>query len=347
MTGVRDTQPIVGWRLLLRAVAGLAAAALASCSGGGQGSGIMLFPSTTAGPHNDAAASEVSHGDAAVPKTTMTVKPSPGASHDAGMAVTAPARARDAAVAPGKDAGVAPSTGEFTPMSLVGSYAMRITHRDTITVGLVGTASMLTVVLATADIEYDPNMGALRLSVTLCDYHLGDMGEKHLMDLTLSIPSAALAATQLDPATITVSQSSAGDMTWQSTELHGPAGWKWSSPSDALPTDAADSRVFDQDHDGNPGVTVHFTGHAMGTLYLAMVYRWLFSGTVTAAGDLVGATKSMCQETLLGSDQDSLVVNSFERTPDPDTTDDKVSIVRQIAAMSCGDVIANESGLFQ
>src|SRR5262249_41619421 len=161
---------------------------------------------------------------------------------------------------------------------------------------------------ATADIDYDAKMKALQLHATLCDYQLGDMGEKHLMDLTLSIPSAALSQTQLDPATIQVSQDSSGAMTWQSTELHGAAGWKGSAASDALPKDSGDARIFDQDHDGNPGITVQFTGHAMGNLYLAMVYRWLLSGSVSANGDLVGAAQSMCQETLLGSDQDPVVV---------------------------------------
>jgi hypothetical protein len=151
--------------------------------------------------------------------------------------------------------------------------------------------------LLTADIQEDTLARAVRLNVTLCDYQLGNIAtEKHLEDLVLTIPPSALTTTRFDPAIINVKLSAAAGAeattgtTWQSTEVHGGEGWKWSSLADALPTDPKDARIFDQDADGNPGVTLTFTGHSAGSVYLAMDFRWMFSGTMSANADLVGAT---------------------------------------------------------
>jgi hypothetical protein len=318
---------------LYRAMAGNAASAM-----GTGGAARMDGAGTTGSTHEPSATTHGSGGEKSTTSTTTAQ------AMDAGMA-KAPA---DAQVLRPLDAAImaAPSKDGSAPMPLVGSYALRITQRDTVTVGLVGTASLLTIVLGTAEVAPDPQQQGLNLKVTLCDYRMGSALEKHLTDLVLSIPSAGIGSIHLDPATISISQDSGSMMSWEASELRGTAGWKPASPSDAPPKSPTDPRVMDQDNDGNPGVSVIFTGHDNGTLYLAMLYRWMLSGTVAANGDLTGSTKSMCKEALLGSDQDPLLVTSFERVPDADTTDDTVRFVRQTKSLSCDEVLANKSTLF-
>lgn len=252
-----------------------------------------------------------------------------------------------AAAAPQAGAGAVVEGEAGADPALVGTYGVRIAQRDSVTVGVVGTASMRTVVLATAEIQADPESDALRLSLSFCDYRVApDAVEKHLDDLALTLPSAVLSSTELDAVELTTGGGSGEPRTWRTGELHGVAGWQWGSPTDALPTSAQDARVFDQDEDGQPGVSAVFAGHTMGSLYLAMVFRWSFAGTVEENGDLSGENLSTCAETLLGSDQDSSIVSSFQRVPDPDPSDNTVYLARTPAPLSCAELLEAATDLF-
>lgn len=228
--------------------------------------------------------------------------------------------------------------------TLVGSYAARIKYRDWVTVGIAGSGSLVTTVFATAEISDDPAAETVRLSVQMCDSRIA-APDKHLQDLVVTIPETSLREALLEPATLQVGRVD-GTVRWKTDELHGAAGWEWSSPSDDLPVFDDDPRVLDQDDDGQPGISADFTGHATGSLYLALVYRFLFSGSVASDGELTGTTKSDSREALLGSSEALLVGMTIERAPDAETADNTVRLTRQSSPLTCDELVAQQDTLF-
>jgi hypothetical protein len=232
-----------------------------------------------------------------------------------------------------------------TEQSLVGTYAAQIKYRDVLSVSIVGTNSMLTNILAVAAIREDPSDHKPRLNLSLCSSRTANPYLKHLMDLVLTVPAQVLNATHLDPAVVHLT-GSGSSMTWSADEVHGSSGWSWTSPSDDMPVLPDDPRVVDQDGDGNPGVTLNFNGHVSGSLYLAMVYRFMFSGTVAANGDLTGTTLSTSKESLLGSDLVFLTCATITRMADSDTSTNTVRFVRQADGFDCDKLIAGADAIF-
>ncbi len=118
------------------------------------------------------------------------------------------------------------------------------------------------------------------LQLTFCgeENSLTDTSGNPIALAQTTIPPALAGALAASPVSIPLP----GDGT-----LHaGPLAWLWgvqglSNPTtDPLPTAAGDPHVWDQDGDGNPGVTVDVT-NPNGQLYLVKRALWTFgSGTV-------------------------------------------------------------------
>ncbi len=229
--------------------------------------------------------------------------------------------------------------------ALVGNYAAVIKYRDVITVGIAGTGSLVTTVLGAAEIKDDPGTKSVRLGMSLCEARVGAQ-TKHLLDLDISVPKAALTGATMAPVALRATRDGA-KVTWKADELRGVAGWKSASATDALPKRDDDPKLLDQDSDGKPGVTATFGGHAMGTIYLALDYRFVLAGSVEANGDLSGTTVSTSREGFLGSSELLLVGSTIERMADPEVADNTVRMVKKNGALSCDDVIAARDALLR
>jgi hypothetical protein len=83
----------------------------------------------------------------------------------------------------------------------------------------------------------------------------------------------------------------------------------------------------------------------MGTIYLALDYRFVLSGNVEANGDLAGATTSQSREGLLGSSELLLLGATIDRMTDPDVADNTVRLVRKTAPLSCDELLAQRDTL--
>lgn len=236
--------------------------------------------------------------------------------------------------------------------TLIGSYAARIKYRDNVTVGVAGSGSLVTTTFATAEVRDDPAAKEVRLEMTLCDSRSA-APEKHVADLVVTMSEAALKQTKLGPIALKATRS-AGSVRWEVDGLLGAAGWKPASATDAPPTVWDDPRIFDQDGDGEPGVTADYggmlndTSHETGTLHLAVAYRFRFAGDVAADGELAGATTSGTQEVLLGSSEAVLVLTgaTIVRKAEPDPANNTVRLKRQTSALSCAQVVAQKATLF-
>jgi hypothetical protein len=116
--------------------------------------------------------------------------------------------------------------------------------------------------------------------------------------------------------------------------------------STPLPVDSAEaeaephaSRIWDADDDGNPGMTSHIQGVAIGDVYFIQRRRFDWEGLVLSEDRLVGLTTSRPEKTVIGADND-LLNNQFTEGPHPDPKQAWFEQVRLADGAGCDDVIA-------
>lgn len=123
--------------------------------------------------------------------------------------------------------------------------------------------------------------------------------------------------------------------------LDDPAG-------DALPDDPADSRVFDQDGDGEPGVTVHVDQALLGEGDVYVVQRAIttYDGVVVRADRVEGYLRSETEQSVLGASEWWLELEVAPPEPDPDESHSYFVMQQMDDASTCADVIAQRDALF-
>lgn len=89
--------------------------------------------------------------------------------------------------------------------------------------------------------------------------------------------------------------------------------------NEALPMDVADPRVFDQDNDGHPGMTVRveIMGLISGEVYVVQRNRNRLVGTVVSPGFIQGTIEWETEQVVLGASSPFLV-SGGQGSPDPD-----------------------------
>jgi hypothetical protein len=246
------------------------------------------------------------------------------------------------------DASSLPPAAYDAAKTLAGSYASLMKFRKVISIsGSLGSFNALAALYSSVEITADPVKRVVVLTATECHMDLTGTGTGGLQGAMLVVPDAVMTTTHIDSAALSVS-SDGGAKEWSLTELHGPVGWKWSSPSDATPTSAGDSRVFDQDMDGNPGVTMHLWW--AGTdypLYYVQAQRDALSGSLAANGELTGVTVDSGDQNLIGGSTSALGGASVSWAADPNTADNSVRMVPVPAPLTCAQLTAQASTLFQ
>lgn len=114
--------------------------------------------------------------------------------------------------------------------------------------------------------------------------------------------------------------------------------------TDSLPTDASDPRVWDQDEDGNPGVTVRITGLTDGEVYV--VQRDIHSIDAVVGGDHIdGLVSWSTEQVVLGSDNPVLNMQT-QSAKDPDPSASYVRSTRVQEAVDCAGILASRDSLF-
>jgi len=109
--------------------------------------------------------------------------------------------------------------------------------------------------------------------------------------------------------------------------------------NETLPTDAADSRVFDQDNDGHPGMTVRveIMGLINGEVYVVQRNRNRLIGTVISAGFIRGTIEWETEQVILGASSPFLA-SGGQGTPNPDP-ERNFFLARRIDQMlDCADI---------
>ena len=109
--------------------------------------------------------------------------------------------------------------------------------------------------------------------------------------------------------------------------------------NDALPSDATDPRVFDQDNDGHPGMTVRLEimGLISGEVYVVQRNRNRLVGTVVSAGFLRGTIEWETDQVILGASSPFLA-SGGQGSPDPDPERNFFLAKRIDPALDCADI---------
>lgn len=128
--------------------------------------------------------------------------------------------------------------------------------------------------------------------------------------------------------------------TWERTRSAIALGVRLDQPSeDSLPESADDERIWDQDEDGNPGVTLEVSGLIEGALYVVIRYADTLSGELSDDGELIGEARDETEQVVVGASSEVLRIN-VSATPVNDPELNKVMAFRLTADADCDAVIS-------
>lgn len=251
---------------------------------------------------------------------------------------------------PGQDgsAPAGPPSNYDVAKTFIGPYGGLLKFRKIETVGSFGTFNALVSIYATVQIADDPANKMVSITASPCHLDLTGMGTNLLNGAMLTVADVVMTTTTLEPAPFAVQSNDGGAVTWTTGELYGPIGWHSSSSSDMIPTMSSDSRVFDQDMDGNPGCTLDVLFQGLTTkVFFVQTQKDVLSGGVDSKGNLTGTTVDTGEQVVIGSDNSLLqgVMNMW--TPDPNMMDNTVQIVKVPSALTCTQLMSQASTLFQ
>jgi len=141
----------------------------------------------------------------------------------------------------------------------------------------------------------------------------------------------------MDPATGTPSLERRIVFPWNTQVL----GARLMDPeNEALPTDVADPRVFDQDNDGHPGMTVRvqIMGLISGEVYVVQRNRNRLIGTVISPEFFRGTIEWETEQVILGASSPFLA-SGGQGSPDPDPERNFFLARRIDPLLDCADIV--------
>jgi hypothetical protein len=116
--------------------------------------------------------------------------------------------------------------------------------------------------------------------------------------------------------------------------------------NDALPTDPTDNRVFDQDNDGHPGLTVKLTGLIDGEAYVVQRLISSYDGAAVTKDHLQGKLGFSSEQVILDSQPAAIKNAQPTGSPDPVACDSHFDASRLPASADCQYVVNNAGTLF-
>jgi len=251
---------------------------------------------------------------------------------------TAYADQADAAAEPG--GGSAPTGGSAAPGTagaFTGTWAQRQVTVANVDVPVVGTTRTPTVSLLLVEATPAEAPGVFDLRLIICGIEIG--AETDLARTV--VPDAFLASLPIVERRATLEADGAYRVDWL-TQVHGA---RLADPeNDALPTSADDPRVFDQDEDGRPGLTVRVTGLVDGEVYVAQRGRDRMLGRFVD-DQVDGLVEWTSEQTVLDAEVDLLRMPVPTR-PEADPEAHVFGMRRLPAGSTCADVLARRPTLF-
>jgi hypothetical protein len=222
-------------------------------------------------------------------------------------------------------------------VDLSGAWVSLKVLSDSVTFPLVGDVLRTTTLIQRVTIETSGDALTPRSTYCLAEFDNGPA-------LLTTIDSQFLCA--LEPVTVAAAIDASGCFAqpW-STEVHGV---QLDHPeTDPLPTDVGDPRVFNGDHDGKPGITVHARafGFIAGDVYIIQRLRTRLVGNVVSPDRIEGIVEGSVEQVILGA-TNSLFLGTVTSRPDPVPSHSYFVLRRVNPASTCDEILVDRAGLF-
>lgn len=176
-----------------------------------------------------------------------------------------------------------------------GRWVMVQRTTSSASIPVVGEINATTTVISLHDLRSED--GRLKGGGTLCDIEIQSGS-----DLVNTILPAAFRKALPPPALDAMIPIEDGALRLKQARRTVVVGAQLDTPeSETLPTKASDPRVFDQDGDGKPGVTVRVEGIVSGSIYVVQRSWTRFDGTFLSDGTFGGKLFFGNEQVVLGS----------------------------------------------
>ncbi len=136
-------------------------------------------------------------------------------------------------------------------------------------------------------------------------------------------------------------ESTGGALKLTREEVVMPLGVRLDDPwNDPLPTDKDDPRIWDQDEDGHPGISVDLKGMGLsGKVFAIRKERGYWSVVLQDDGRLVGQIFDSSEQEIIGATNPVLKVD-IEDEPDPDPKKNTFELIPLGSKYDCDRLIA-------
>lgn len=235
----------------------------------------------------------------------------------------------------------APGIGQEPPFDLTGTWAVMQVTSDIVVYPFVGQLTRTTTLILLVEMRQagrevtmfethclaDIDGGTKMVMTEITDAFLGSLG---VVERTASLEPSANEWRFIEP--------------WP-TQVHGA---RLADPvNDALPTTSDDPRVFDQDGDGKPGITVPVSifGVISGEVYAVQRLSKLLEGTVVTP-DLIRGLITWTNEQVTIGASNSFLKSDAQAEVDPVRERSYFVAIRIAPGTSCDDLKESWRALF-
>jgi hypothetical protein len=232
--------------------------------------------------------------------------------------------------------------GALTPEmieQMVGTYAVQMRIVMIQSVPILGELDNISRVFGLTEIRADGE-GGVEMIERGCGAR-SSSGDTIQVVIPVAIPQSIEA-----PVTSLQVWEEDGVIHWTRPLVVAPIGIRLDDPvNDPLPMDPADPRIWDQDGDGAPGVTVNVMGFATGDLYIIQKQISSLNGIINDTGDLEGFVVDTSEQYTIGS-TNPLLNQQIPSRPNPDQSLSTLRSVRMTEDVDCNWLLENQSELF-
>ena len=213
---------------------------------------------------------------------------------------------------------------------LSGTWAMLQVYPRISVLPLVGESAQTSYVVQLVDISQDNEL------LTMVDRYCFTYVEDSSFLATTDIPDTFMAALRPAPRSATLSDQD-GNIAFEQALYIEVRGAVLENPDvDALPVDPADPRVFDQDEDGFPGMTVNVNilSFIKAQIYVVQRVQYTLSGSIVSSDRIEGLIEWSDEQVVLAATNPLLMADSTGY-PDPDLSKHIFIMIRAQEEWTC------------
>jgi len=196
---------------------------------------------------------------------------------------------------------------------LSGAWVMLQVYPRIAQLPLVGESTQTSYVIQLVNVEQDG------MSLLMTDCYCFTVIEESSSLASTQIPDAFMRALRPQPRAAAL-RAYDGELRFEQAPYLEVRGAVLENPeTDALPIDAEDPRVIDQDEDGSPGMTVNVSlfGLLRAQIYVVQRVQYELMGVVVSADRVEGVIDWTDEQIVLAATS-SLLMAGAESAPDPD-----------------------------